>query len=376
MNKVNSIYFYKNYCEKILCFLIENMIESNFDLVNESLFEDFEDLQKIFITFRNHVKNKDNIDIHEDHGAQIIEILKNECNEVDFKKFINKVQRIKSISKCIQVVKRHEELEDILDNIDNFLEEREINRVPTDIYNLDYLLNGGFAQGEFIIISGRPSCGKTSLAIHCAIAALRHFPQRKVLFYSMEMTSLQICERFLNNILSVDREALKEKLKNKSTLLQNIKKLQFRIIDKLNTFESIEQDIKKNFNKHKISIIIIDYLQLLNSTRSSLSRCYELGYITQGLKALSLKLGIPIIGLSQLSRDHLKRQDQTPSLSDLRDSGSLEQDADIVIALSKKYYFNATETKNIELMLSLLKNRSGSIGTIQVIHESTKFKFF
>lgn len=374
MNKLNSLAFYKQYCEKILCFLLESMDASNFEYVDESIFKNFDDLHKLFLSIKNYILYDEAMNLNEDYGFKLIEILKHDCTESDFKKILLKVKKISSISNSLIIKKTHEELNDILDNINDYIINRDANKVSSGIYDLDLFLKGGFSPGEFIVISGRPSCGKTSFAINCVVSALKNFRDKKVLFYSMEMSSLQICERFLSNVLNIESEKLKLMLsENDNNLFLEIKKFKLRIVDRLSNFEEIAKDIKRHNNENKLSIVVIDYLQLLNSSKAALSRCYEIGHITQGLKMLSLKLNIPIIGLSQLSRDHVRRQ-SAPSLADLRDSGSIEQDADVVIALTKRD--GMYDNKSQEIVLHLLKNRNGSTGNIQIIHESSKFKFF
>jgi len=249
--------------------------------------------------------------------------------------------------------------------------------------NLDRLTQG-FQKSDLIILAGRPSVGKTALSLTLALNIIRN-SRLPVIFFSLEMSKEQIMYR----ILSLETTITQIKLKN-GQLEQNdwIKLTKIiKIIAKLPFFidESTPlsiQDLRLKIRavllkQTHIGTIIIDYLQLMQISESKIgNRVQELSYITRSLKNLSKEFNIPIIALSQLSRNVDNRIDQKPILSDLRESGSIEQDADLVLMLYRSrltYQNKKMKTPITELIIA--KQRNGPTGTIQFKFNEKYTKF-
>ena len=249
--------------------------------------------------------------------------------------------------------------------------------------NLDRLTQG-FQKSDLIILAGRPSVGKTALSLTLALNIIRN-SRLPVIFFSLEMSKEQIMYR----ILSLETTITQIKLKN-GQLEQNdwIKLTKIiKIIAKLPFFidESTPlsiQDLRLKIRavllkQTHIGTIIIDYLQLMQISESKIgNRVQELSYITRSLKNLSKEFNIPIIALSQLSRNVDNRMDQKPILSDLRESGSIEQDADLVLMLYRSrltYQNKKMKTPITELIIA--KQRNGPTGTIQFKFNEKYTKF-
>ena len=252
--------------------------------------------------------------------------------------------------------------------------------------NLDRLTQG-FQKSDLIILAGRPSVGKTALSLTLALNIIRN-SRLPVIFFSLEMSKEQIMYR----ILSLETTITQIKLKN-GQLEQNdwIKLTKIiKIIAKLPFFidESTPlsiQDLRLKIRavllkQTHIGTIIIDYLQLMQISESKIgNRVQELSYITRSLKNLSKEFNIPIIALSQLSRNVDNRIDQKPILSDLRESGSIEQDADLVLMLYRENYYNLqskqdTNPKDITELI-IVKQRNGPLGLIDLEFDSKYAKF-
>ena len=250
--------------------------------------------------------------------------------------------------------------------------------------NLDRLTQG-FQKSDLIILAGRPSVGKTALSLTLALNIIRN-SRLPVIFFSLEMSKEQIMYR----ILSLETTITQIKLKN-GQLEQNdwIKLTKIiKIIAKLPFFidESTPlsiQDLRLKIRavllkQTHICTIIIDYLQLMQISESKIgNRVQELSYITRSLKNLSKEFNIPIIALSQLSRNVDNRIDQKPILSDLRESGSIEQDADLVLMLYKnkqRSIMDLTPGSSI-IDLSIAKQRNGPIGNVQLLFNEYLTKF-
>lgn len=256
--------------------------------------------------------------------------------------------------------------------------EQSIIGLKSHFFEIDHLL-GGFKPGELIILAARPSTGKTALAanICCNIAndKKRHAP---VLFVSLEMPYEQICFRMisslsgipLNSLLNAKMQprAVKECIES----MENFKKMPFYIYDTSflspGGLRSLIRQMKRQLH---IELVVVDYLQLMESGKKDESREQEISKISRSLKLIAKEIGIPVIALSQMSRDIEKRTKEAaePKLSDLRGSGSIEQDADVIMFL-----FREDDT----IKLSVAKNRNGALGIVPLkyISEITTFKNF
>tara|TARA_B100000768_G_scaffold181654_1_gene205588 strand:- start:2010 stop:3356 length:1347 start_codon:yes stop_codon:yes gene_type:complete len=254
--------------------------------------------------------------------------------------------------------------------------------ISSGFYDLDALTQG-FQKSDLIIIAGRPSMGKTAFCLNSATNILKK-SKLPILFFSLEMSKEQLMYRVLaseTNINSTRLRAGNIKQSEWDILNSTVKRfsrLPLFIDDTPNvSIAEIRKKIKKiRFEQQKLGLIIVDYLQLMENSNKNENRVQELSQITRSLKNIAREFNVPVIVLSQLSRNVENRVNKRPILSDLRESGSIEQDADLVLMLYRDEYYNTeTEEPNItELIIS--KHRNGPIGTTKILFEGeyTKFK--
>lgn len=235
---------------------------------------------------------------------------------------------------------------------------------------LDVALKG-WQPTELIILAARPSIGKTALALNFAVNAVK--AGKKVAFFSMEMSRYELLARvmaFENGIpLShfIDSKELTDKEYNKVFQWCNsMEKSGLFIFDNIGGKPSEITALSKMVQgKFGLDLVIIDYLQLLRADRTNQNHAVEVGDISWSLKQLAMKLKVPVIALSQLNRAVESRQNGTPQLSDLRDSGNIEQDANVVLALSRDNFDDDNASvKNVTV--SVLKNRNGPLVSAQL----------
>jgi replicative DNA helicase len=251
--------------------------------------------------------------------------------------------------------------------------------------NLDSLTQG-FQKSDLIIVAGRPSTGKTALSLNIALNAIKT-SRLPVLFFSLEMSKEQIMYR----ILSIETGINQIRLKNGKLYQNDWVKLNkiIKIVSKLPLFiddspnlsiQEIRSKIKTILlEQTQIGLVIIDYLQLMESSEfKNGNRVQEIAQITRYLKNLAREFNIPIMALSQLSRNVDNRMDQKPILSDLRESGSIEQDADLVLMLSRSKPVNSNQSQdNISSVTELIiaKQRNGPVGTVKLVFNENQTKF-
>ena len=261
-----------------------------------------------------------------------------------------------------------------------------LSGIPSGFYELDAFTQG-FQKSDLIILAGRPSIGKTALSLNIASNLIKT-SKLPVLFFSLEMSKEQIMYRLLSMETNINQMRLKNGNLYKNDwiklnkILKIISKFPFFIDDTVNlTIQDIRSKIKTIlFEQNELGLVIIDYIQLMqNSKLKTENRVQELSQITRSLKTLAREFNIPIIGLSQLSRNVENRVDKKPILSDLRESGSLKQDAYLVLMLYKtktnldsKIHTKTSQT--IELILA--KQRNGPTGTIRLKFNQEQTKFF
>lgn len=241
----------------------------------------------------------------------------------------------------------------------------------------------GFQKGDLIIIGARPAMGKTTLAQNLAyyIASIN---KKGVLFFSMEMAKNEIIDRIISDVANVD---------NWNIRTGNISDEEFaRIDDAINemdgvpiyiddssalTIHEIRNKARRAMHDHEIGTVVIDYLQLITgSDRYKGNRVQEITEISRGLKILARELEIPVIALAQLSRNVTGRDDPRPVLSDLRDSGSIEQDADLVMFLHRVDYYKKKDEEDTNITeLIIRKHRHGAIGTIELFFDGAHSRF-
>ncbi|MBC7886755.1 MAG: replicative DNA helicase [Ferruginibacter sp.] len=261
--------------------------------------------------------------------------------------------------------------------------DEDITGVPSGFASLDKLTYG-WQQTDLIVLAARPSVGKTAFALNLArSAALHPTKPTPVVFFSLEMSSSQLVQR----ILSAESEIWLEKITRGKLEEHEMKQLYKRGIERLsnapiyiddtaalNIFE-LRAKCRRLKNKHDIGLIIIDYLQLMSGGGDNRNgnREQEISKISRDLKGLAKELKVPIIALSQLSREVEKRKEgaKIPQLSDLRESGAIEQDADMVMFLYRPEYYDITanemgESNKGETFVKIAKHRNGSLDTIKL----------
>lgn len=258
--------------------------------------------------------------------------------------------------------------------------------LASGFYDLDSLTQG-FQKSDLIILAGRPSMGKTAFVLNITENILKNY-KLPIIFFSLEMSKEQLIYRLLSNETGISQTRLKlgnlykedwNKLKKS---IQLYSKLPFFINDEPNiTIYDLRSKIKKIiFEQTNIGLIVIDYLQLLlNSKIKTENRVQELSQITRSLKAIAKEFQTPIIALSQLSRNVENRINKRPILSDLRESGSIEQDADLVLMLYRENYYNSTTEKFEKIApaeLIVAKHRNGPLGVVKLSFQTDPTKFF
>ncbi|OQY46027.1 MAG: replicative DNA helicase [Anaerolineaceae bacterium 4572_78] len=243
--------------------------------------------------------------------------------------------------------------------------------LSTGLTDLNKLL-GGFQKSDLIILAGRPSMGKTSLCLSIAIHAAR-FHQKRIAIFSLEMSDEQLVQRFISSETGIDSQRLRlgEIYDNEWDVFNqacgNLSESAIFLDDTpAISVMQLRSEARRIESEYGLDMVIIDYLQLMQGDKRSENRQQEISYISRSLKELARELDVPMLALSQLNRGVDSRADKRPLLSDLRESGSLEQDADVVMFIYRDEVYNTeTEEPNIaEIIVS--KHRSGPTGVIKV----------
>tara|TARA_R110002072_G_scaffold8713_10_gene43646 strand:- start:3136 stop:4500 length:1365 start_codon:yes stop_codon:yes gene_type:complete len=260
----------------------------------------------------------------------------------------------------------------------------ELTGLPSGYYKLDDML-GGFNAGEMTIIAARPSMGKTAFVLNLMErAALSRDANRDhdpvVLFFSLEMGKLSIVQRMLCSRARVDAHKLRTGRIDPTSyadLTQAAGELAAGriLIDDTPglSIMAIRSRARRAKHKHGLDMIVIDYLQLM--TAKAESRQQEISVISRQLKELSRELEVPVLALSQLSRQVENRENKRPQLSDLRESGSIEQDADVVLMLHREEYYNETEENRGKAKIIIAKQRNGPTGEVELQFRGSILRF-
>ena len=284
-----------------------------------------------------------------------------------------------------------------------FKKSEEVIGLRTGLTDFDKKI-GGLHKSDLIIVAGRPSMGKTAFATNLAYNITKDLKDKKkeknVIFFSLEMSSEQLATRIISEIAGLSSENIRTGNLSKNDFnklikgSENLKDLNLFIDDTpALTISSIRTRARRMKRKHGLDLIVLDYLQLVSSdSRYNDSRVQEISEITRGLKAIAKELDVPVIALSQLSRKVEDREEKRPQLADLRESGSIEQDADLVVFLYREeYYLARTEpsegTDKHEVWTSkmekvhnvaeaiIAKNRHGPISKVRLYFNPTITKF-
>lgn len=260
-----------------------------------------------------------------------------------------------------------------------------ITGVPTGFPDLDYLTSG-FQRGDLCIVAGRPSMGKTSWVLNVAqSAAIEH--NVPVAIFSLEMSKEQLVQRFLCAEGRVDSQRLRrgaltdEEYKRLAAAAGHLNTAPVWIDDSPgNTVLEMRAKARRLKAETEIGLLVIDYMQLMSGHGRAENRVQEVSEISRGLKALARELDVPVIALSQLSRAPEQRTDRRPQLSDLRESGSIEQDADLVMFLYRpEYYYGPVDKDGNSLEgkseLVIAKQRNGPTGTVELYFHKDYTRF-
>ncbi|AVX31828.1 replicative DNA helicase [Carboxydocella thermautotrophica] len=269
--------------------------------------------------------------------------------------------------------------------MDDILERKPRNGVtglPTGFYDLD-AMTAGLHPNQLIVVAARPAMGKTSFAVQIAINnALK--PKKRVAFFSLETSKEKIVEKMIVNIAKVDAQAVRlgllDETANKKIIdaagLVSQSGLMLDDTPDISVPEILSRCRKAKLEQG-LDLVIIDYIQLIKPTgKGRETREREVSEITRGLKLMAMELKTPVLALSQLSRAVEHTQDKRPSLSHLRESGAIEQDADVVLFLYRpEYYFPDTNKKGIAEII-VAKQREGPVGTVEVKFDKYCTRFY
>ena len=256
-----------------------------------------------------------------------------------------------------------------------------VTGIPTGFIDLDYRTSG-MQKSDLVLVAARPSMGKTAFVLNMA-QYMAFECNKTVAIFSLEMSSEQLVNRLLAMEARIDAQKLRNgSLEDKDweSLLESagtVAKSNLIIVDRASSLAEIRSKCRKFKLEHNLDIVIIDYLQLMSSGggRSSDSRQQEISDISRGLKRMARELDVPVVALSQLSRAVEQRPDHRPMLSDLRESGAIEQDADVVMFLYRDEYYNKESELKGTAEVIIAKQRNGPIGTVTLawLPQYTKF---
>src|SRR5438128_411447 len=260
----------------------------------------------------------------------------------------------------------------------------DVTGVPTGYVKLDEMTSG-LQGGDLIIVAGRPSMGKTALALNIAehVAVVNGLP---VAIFSMEMSASQLATRMLGSIARVDQHKMRTgRISDKewSDLTEAMGKLHETpiYIDESGALTALEvraraRRLKRQYSK--LGLIVIDYLQLMAASAQGENRATEISEISRSLKAMSKELDVPVIALSQLNRAVDQRPDRRPVMSDLRESGAIEQDADVIMVIYREVVYKRDLPEEQRGLAEVIvgKQRNGPIGTVKLtfLGQHTRFE--
>lgn len=260
-----------------------------------------------------------------------------------------------------------------------------ITGLRTGFSNLDNL-TAGLQPEELIILAARPSMGKSAYAMNLALNVAKRNAdgQAGVAIFSLEMSNEQLAARMLSAESNIENNKIKTgHLTSREWQfleggMQSLSRLKIMFDDSASvSVADIRAKCRKLSQEGRLDFVVIDYLQLIKGDDRSGNRQEEVAKISRSLKQMARELKIPILALSQLSREVEKREDKRPLLADLRESGSIEQDADIVMFLYREdYYERKQENKTGEVELSIAKNRQGMAGVVLKYRFDTEFSRF
>jgi replicative DNA helicase len=272
-------------------------------------------------------------------------------------------------------------LSDYYDRIDRLAGmSEEIYGVPSGFIDLDRLL-GGMQASDFLIVAGRPGMGKTAFMLSAAKNAAQ-IHKKHVAVFSLEMSNEQLVQRLIAQETGIDSQRLRT-----GKLVEDEWPIFTHAIEVLSdtliflddtpalTPLQLRTKSRRLHLEYRLDLIIVDYLQLMSSGVRAENRVQEVSYISRNLKVLARELNVPVLAAAQLSRAVEQRADKEPQLSDLRESGSLEQDADVVMFIHRPEMYEKDTLKQNIAQIKVAKHRNGPVGTIELVFRSNLAKF-
>ena len=275
---------------------------------------------------------------------------------------------------------------DLFERMDHLYQQEnksDVTGVPTGFIDLDEK-TAGLQAGDLIIVAGRPSMGKTAIALNMAehVAVDNGLP---VAIFSMEMSGAQLTSRILGSISRVDQHKMRTGRLNEeewgrlSGAMEKLHQAPIYIDETgaLNALELRSRARRMWRQSGKLGLVLVDYLQLMSSAKEGENRATEISEISRGLKGLAKELEVPVIALSQLSRAVEQRNDKRPMMSDLRESGAIEQDADLILFIYRDEVYNPTnEASKGKAEIIVAKQRNGPTGpvTLTFLGRHTRFE--
>lgn len=273
-------------------------------------------------------------------------------------------------------------LESVLHEVYEMIEEKGRRGIETDFHEIDDMLNG-LQNGELIIVAARPSMGKTAFAMNLveAVAANHRLP---CAVFSLEMSKQQLAQRMLCSRAAIDAQKVRKGLlsaqefQELAAVVVELSKAPIWVDDSPGlTILELRAKARRLKRQHDIKLIMIDYMQLMDNPGPE-SRQQQISEISRGIKAVARELSVPVICLSQLNRASEGRDGHRPRMSDLRESGSIEQDADVVMLLHREDYYRMAEPDfmpdNIAEVI-VAKQRNGPTGTVKLTFDNKTTTF-
>ncbi len=298
--------------------------------------------------------------------------------------------RIDAAQAAVSALQAHETESEWVDSYSGMIEhtallerrfEGHVVGMPTGLRDFDELLDGGLQRQSLVILGARPSVGKTALGMNIGL----HVAQTHVVgFFSLEMSHAEVCDRQLAMLSGLPMAHLKRpKLHDLdwngvSQTVEQARELRFHVSARsgLNILQ-VRARARALKRRHGLDGLVIDYLGLLSGTDPKMLRTYQIEDITKGLKSLAKELDICVIALAQLNRAVTDRPDQTPMLADLRDSGGIEQDADVVAFINRPIVAKPDLPDDFKhyALLRIAKNRQGQMGDAHLHYQGEQFRF-
>lgn len=284
--------------------------------------------------------------------------------------------QLKGISVSIKEI-----IKDSIETIEGFYRRKaHVTGLPTGFDDLD-MMTAGLHSGELIVIAGRPSMGKSALA-SCIAEYIGVQEQRPIAFFSLEMSKEQLVQRMLCSHARVELQKARSGFLTQTdwpklvTAAGKLAEAPIYIDDSAGlTALELRAKARRMKSRYNIELLVVDYLQLMAGSSRTENRQQEISEISRSLKTLSKELDLPLIAISQLSRAPEKRETFRPRLSDLRESGAIEQDADVVLLLFREEYYNPKESNKGVAEVIVAKQRNGPVGSQNLLFLSEYTRF-